>query len=244
MEPGTAAITVTCPACGRHVAIPAGQTVPPPCDGCGADLRHALGSVDERTDLDSHSPFGTAVMRRPEIAGGVPSEPDTTKMAHPITEDLERTAASPGFEPVQAKARSAAHLALAATEPAGPSPIGLDSTLQSRTDSKAAAEQLRARLPQVDVVSTGNQIEPEVRKGVRWVDSDVAPTIDQTELAASPAPAPPAWEAPPAGFQPPMPPLGSPTSKAGLHWGIWVALLIVVLGMLSAVVVAVLYGTL
>ncbi|MCA9645502.1 MAG: hypothetical protein H6718_16490 [Polyangiaceae bacterium] len=203
-----------------------------------------MGNVDERTDLNSHTPFGTAVMRRPDIAGGVPSGPDTTKMAQPITEDLERTAASPGFEPVAAKRRAASQLALAATEPAGPSPIGLDSTLQSRTDSKAAAEQLRARFPQVDVVSTGNELNEAAGKGVRWVDSDVAPTIEQTEIAGAPAPTPAAWEVPPPNFQPPMPPLGSPASKAGLHWGIWVVLLVVVLGMLAAVVVAVLYGAL
>ncbi len=109
-------MVVTCPACGKHVAIGRGLSVPPPCDGCGADLSHALGGVDERTDLDSHTPFGTAVMRRPEIAGGVPSEADTTRMADPLTENLEQTAASPRFEPVTPRAQVASRLALATSE--------------------------------------------------------------------------------------------------------------------------------
>lgn len=234
-------MVVTCPVCGRQVAIPRGHTVPPPCDGCGADLSHALGNVDEKTDLDSHTPFGTAVMRRPDVAGGVPSEADTTKLPQPFTEDLERTAQSPGFQPVLAQRKVASQLALAATEPEKASPAGLESTLQSRTDSHAAARQLRARLPQVDIVSSGN--EGAAPQGVRWVESDAAPTIDQTELGRSPAEGPQAWAPPPPQFQPPMPPLGSPSGKAGLHWAIWVALLVVVLGMLAAVVGVALYGT-
>ncbi|MCA9631367.1 MAG: hypothetical protein KC766_27100 [Myxococcales bacterium] len=239
MEPGTAALVVTCPACGRHVAIPRGHTVAPPCDGCGSDLSQALGGVDERTDLDSHTPFGTAVMRRPDVAGGVPSEADTTRM-DPITQELEQTAASPRYEPVLPQRKVASQLALAATELEGPSPVGLESTLQSRTDSHAAAEQLRARMPNVNVVAAGNEPAP---RGVRWVDPDEpAKTIDQTELARSPAENPAAWQPAPHEFQPPMPPLGSPTGKTGLHWAIWVALLVIVLGMLAAVIVTVLYG--
>lgn len=242
-------LVVTCPGCGRPTPVDltpspeasAGADAErrgPRCVNCHADVSGALGPADADTALDSYAPFGTAVMKRPNVEAILAGHA-TPEIAH-VNPDVLPLGARGGPRADDA-VKVSSPLTLASTV-AAPSPAPLVNTLQSRHDSVAYAEQLRARLPSVDVVSAQHQPAPD--------------TIQQTPaLAPTPAlsPAPHAAEAagprfdPAASpahpdFQAPMPPLGSPAARAGLHWAIWALLLVLVVGSILAVVGLVLLG--